>query len=76
MRNFREDKITKRNLNQMLNPELNILEPGGKTKPRSGLMAEKVSVPDADTVREGLLEMTMFLKKVLVKRILIISLLQ
>jgi lysozyme len=54
MRNFREDKITKRNLNQMLNPELNISEPGGKDKPRSGLMAEKVSVPDADTVREGL----------------------
>ena len=54
MRNFREDKITKRNLNQMLNPELNISEPGGKAKPRSGLMAEKVSVPDADTVREGL----------------------
>ena len=38
----------------MLNPELNISEPGGKAKPRSGLMAEKVSVPDADTVREGL----------------------
>ena len=38
----------------MLNPELNISEPGSKTKPRSGLMAEKVSVPDADTVREGL----------------------
>lgn len=54
MRNFREDKITKRNLNEMLNPELNISEPGGKAKPRSGLMAEKVSVPDADTVREGL----------------------
>jgi lysozyme len=54
MRNFREDKITKRNLNEMLNPELNISEPGSKAKPRSGLMAEKVSVPDADTVREGL----------------------
>jgi len=54
MRNFREDKITKRNLNEMLNPELNISEPGGKAKPRSGLMAEKVLVPDADTVREGL----------------------
>ena len=38
----------------MLNPELSISEPGGKAKPRSGLMAEKVSVPDADTVREGL----------------------
>ena len=54
MKNFREDKITKRNLNQMLNPELNISEPGGKTKSRSGLGAQKVSVPDADAVREGL----------------------
>ena len=49
-----EDIRAKRNRNQMLNPELNISEPGGKTKSRSGLMAEKVSVPDADTVREGL----------------------
>ena len=54
MLNRAQDIITKRNLNQQLNPELNISEPGGKTKSRSGLMAEKVSVPDADTVREGL----------------------
>ena len=54
MRNFREDKITKRNLNEMLNPELNISEPGSKTKPKDSLVAKRVLVPDADTVREGL----------------------
>ena len=54
MLNRTQDIITKRNLNQQLNPELNIAQPGSKAKSRSGLMAEKVSVPDADTVREGL----------------------
>lgn len=49
-----EDIRAKRNRNQQLNPELNIAQPGGKAKSRSGLMAEKVSVPDADTVRKGL----------------------
>jgi len=49
-----ENIASKRNLNKMLNPELNISEPGSKTKSRSGLMAEKVSVPDADAVRKGL----------------------
>ena len=49
-----QDRITKRNLNQQLNPELNIAQPGVKAKSRSGLGAQKVSVPDADTVREGL----------------------
>lgn len=54
MLNRAQDRITKRNLNQQLNPELNVLEPGSKTKSRSGLGAQKVSVPDADTVREGM----------------------
>ena len=49
-----QDRITKRNLNQQLNPELNISEPGSKAKSGSGLGAQKVSVPDADAVREGL----------------------
>ena len=40
-----QDRITKRNLNQQLNPELNISEPGSKAKSGSGLGAQKVSVP-------------------------------
>ena len=50
MKNNSQDKITKRNLNQMLNPELNISEPGGKTKPKDSLGAKRILVPDADTV--------------------------
>lgn len=49
-----QDRITKRNLSQQLNPELNIAQPGSKAKSGSGLGAQKVSVPDADAVREGL----------------------
>ena len=54
MLNNKEDIIAKRNLNQQLNPELSIAEPGVINKLQSGLMAEKVSVPDADKVREGM----------------------
>ena len=46
--------IRKRSLNQQLNPELSIAAPGVINKLSSGLMAEKVSVPDANTVREGI----------------------
>ena len=49
-----EDIIRKRSLNQQLNPELSISEPGVKNKLSSGLGAQKVSVPDADEVREGM----------------------
>jgi len=54
MLNRAQDRITKRNLNQQLNPELNISEPGGKIKSKDSLGAKRVSVPDADAVREGL----------------------
>lgn len=46
--------IRKRSLNQQLNPELSIAAPGVINKLSSGLMAEKVLVPDANTVREGI----------------------
>ena len=50
----RQAIIAKRNLNQQLNPELSIAEPGVINKLSSGLGAQKVSVPDADEVREGI----------------------
>ncbi len=50
----RQAIIAKRNLNQQLNPELSIAEPGVINKLSSGLGAQKVSVPDADEVREGM----------------------
>ena len=52
--NNKEDIIAKRSLNQQLNPELSIAEPGVINKLSSGLGAQKVSVPDADEVREGM----------------------
>ena len=52
--NNKEDITAKRSLNQQLNPELSIAEPGIINKLSSGLGAQKVSVPDADKVREGM----------------------
>ena len=52
MLSFQQDKRRKKLLEQA-NPELSVGEPGAKRKSRSGLGAQKLSVPDAEQTMEG-----------------------
>ena len=53
MLTYEQDKKRKRLIEQA-NPELSISDPGTGERLRSGLGAQKLSVPDADEVREGM----------------------
>ena len=53
MLTYEQDKKRKRLIEQA-NPELSISDPGTGERLRSGLGAQKLSVPDADKVREGM----------------------
>jgi len=52
MLSFQQDKRRKKLL-QQANPELNVGEPGTKRISKSGLGAQKISVPDAEQTMEG-----------------------
>ena len=52
MLSFQQDKRRKKLLEQA-NPELSVGEPGAKRRSRSGLGAQKLSVPDAEQTMEG-----------------------
>ena len=52
MLSFQQDKRRKKLLEQA-NPELSVGEPGTKRRSRSGLGAQKLSVPDAEQTMEG-----------------------
>ena len=52
MLSFQQDKRRKKLL-QQANPELNVGEPGTKRISKSGLGAQKISVPDAEQIMEG-----------------------